>query len=112
MFARTQRSALLGCGFAAGHDLRRATSWRRCATWAIAPYTEKDFTTWPSYAAFSNAIPFRAQSYTLLGDGLTPDITNAMKARLAGGDLCVMSFPLWRPYFDSPGRFDLLTNTD
>ncbi|MFH0939524.1 MAG: hypothetical protein V1899_09630 [Planctomycetota bacterium] len=41
-----------------------------CATLADVPYTQTDYSTWPPYQSFVNAMPFRALTYTRLGDGL------------------------------------------
>lgn len=79
-----------------------------CGTLSDWPYSETDYTTWPSYNAFLNGIPYRIQTYTRLGDRVTPAIINAMKSRLAAGDLCVIGFPVYRPTPSTPGLFDLL----
>ena len=83
-----------------------------CSTLADCPFVESDYTTWPSYNAFWSGIPHRIESYTRLGDGLTTGIVNAMKSRLAGGDLCVIGIPVYRPSPSSPGRFDVLDTSD
>ena len=79
-----------------------------CATLADAPYVESDFTTWPSYAAFRDAINYRLQSYTWLGYGLTPGVVASMKSLLAGGELCVMEVPVFRPDANTEGLLERL----
>jgi hypothetical protein len=83
-----------------------------CATLADFPYAESDVTTWPPYTAFRNAIPFRLQSYTWMGDGLTPGIIGAMKSTLAEGELCAIEVPVFRPNANSKGLFERLTLTN
>ncbi len=79
-----------------------------CGTLSDWPYNETDYTTWPPYNAFLNGLPYRIQTYTRLGDRVTPGIINAMKSRLAAGDLCVIGFPVYRPTPSTPGLFDIL----
>ena len=83
-----------------------------CGTLADCPFRDTDSVTWPSYPAFLKGIPWRAQSYTRLGDGTTSGIIDAMRARLASGDLCVIGLPIYRATASTPGRFDLLSPTD
>ena len=83
-----------------------------CATLADSPYIDSDFTSWPSYTAFRNAIPFRAQSVRRLGDGLTPGIIQAIKTLLAGKELCVIEVPIFSPNAQSKGLFERLDATN
>ena len=83
-----------------------------CATLADFPYVEADHTTWPPYTAFRDAINYRIQSYTWLGYGLTPGVIANMKRVLAGGDLCVIEVPVFKPDANTKGLFERLNSTN
>ena len=83
-----------------------------CATLADFPYVETDYTTWPPYTAFRDAINYRIQSYTWLGYGLTPGVIANMKSVLAGGDLCVIEVPVFKPDANTKGLFERLNSTN
>ena len=83
-----------------------------CATLADFPYIEANHTTWPPYTAFRDAINYRIQNYTWLGYGLTPNVIANMKTMLAGGELCVIDVPVFKPDANTKGLFEWLNPTN
>ncbi|NLE54588.1 MAG: C1 family peptidase, partial [Lentisphaerae bacterium] len=83
-----------------------------CCSLAAMPYNDADYRTWPSAAAFKEAIPYRAESYAYIGHGQMDATLPAVKEILASGDLVVVGIPIYRPDRTTPGRFDLLAAGD
>ena len=75
-----------------------------CANLYDAPYSDTDYTTWPSETAYYNAIRFRSDSAYYIYVGDTAGI-NALKAHIAGGDNAVIGILVW-------GNFDNINNYD
>ena len=74
-----------------------------CATLADFPYVETDYTTWPPYTAFRDAINYRIQNYTWLEYGLILRVIRKHEEVLAGGDLCVIEVPVFKPDANTKG---------
>ena len=71
------------------------------AAWRDMPYDDTDCTTWPSEAAWKNALPYRAQSVASI------DTTNdagirLLKQQLANGDLAVITFSFMENFVTYP----------
>ena len=81
-----------------------------CASWATMPYDQGDWTTWPTEAAWLEALTWRTNaSYSINGSsqaGLT-----AIKQHLANGNVAVTRFPVyWTWYTQYPSNATGINN--
>lgn len=63
-----------------------------CCSWTLKPYSDSDYSTWPSEAAWIEAIPRRTNAFDYIGSswsGATDDDITLIKQRLANGELLV-----------------------
>lgn len=68
------------------------------ATWRDMPYNQADYTTWPSSAAWKNAIAYRAQSAATIDLSSDAGIT-ALKQQLANGDIAVIAMNVYDNFY-------------
>ena len=70
-----------------------------CSSLALAPYQEWDYITWPTEAAWVDALSRRTLgAYALAAD--TPEGLEALKQRLANGRLAVVRFDVYSTFED------------
>jgi len=78
-----------------------------CSSWTLKPYSESDYTSWPTEAAWVNALNNRtSDAYEI--DGSTESGLAAIKQHLANGNLATTSFDVYETYYydyplDNPG---------
>jgi hypothetical protein len=71
-----------------------------CSSWALKPYSAGDWTSWPSEAAWVNALNNRTQTAHFV-DASTSSGLTAAKQHLANGNLAVTDFPVYSVWYDS-----------
>jgi len=79
------------------------------ATWKEMPYTDRDYTTWPSSAAWKSAIAYREQSAGTIDLSKDAGIT-ALKQQLANGDLAVVDLPVTASFDHYPDDYAGVNN--
>jgi C1A family cysteine protease len=67
-------------------------------SWTLKPYSSADYTSWPSEAAWVNALRNRTQSAQFI-DGSTASGLIAIKQHLANGNLAVTSFTVYANFY-------------
>jgi len=71
-----------------------------CSSWALKPYSAGDWTSWPSEAAWVNALNNRTQTAHFTDASTSAGLT-AVKQHLANGNLAVSDFPVYSVWYDS-----------
>jgi len=71
-----------------------------CSSWALQPYSAGDWTSWPSEAAWINALNNRTQTAYYI-DASTSSGLTAVNQHLANGNLAVTDFPVYSVWYDS-----------
>jgi len=67
------------------------------SSWALEPYSELDWTSWPSEAAWVEALQYRTDSSYVI-DGSTPSGLDAIKQQLANGYVVVTDFSVYETW--------------
>ncbi len=81
------------------------------ASWSLMPYDDTDFTTWPTEAAWVEALPRRTQTGQVIGHwntGSTEADLEAIRQHLANGDILVTRTAVYENFYwdyplDAPG---------
>ncbi len=76
-----------------------------CSNWTLKPYSQSDWTTWPSEAAWVQALENRTQTPHVI-DGSTPSGLDTIKQHLANGNLAATDsavFRTWYWYYPADG---------
>jgi len=69
------------------------------SSWTLKPYSSSDYTSWPSEAAWVNAMQNRTQaSYSI--NASNAEGLQALKQHLANGNLAVTSFSVYATFYD------------
>ena len=68
-------------------------------SWTLKPYSSSDYTTWPSEAAWVNAMQNRTQASFSINASTVPQL-DALKQHLANGNLAVASFNVYQTFYD------------
>ena len=71
-----------------------------CSSWALKPYSSGDWTSWPSEAAWVNALNNRTETAHFIDASTSTGLT-AVKQYLANGNLAVTDFPVYADWYDS-----------
>ena len=71
-----------------------------CSSWALKPYSSGDSTSWPSEAAWVNALNNRTETAHFIDASTSAGLT-AVKQHLANGNLAVTDFPVYAAWYDS-----------
>ena len=74
------------------------------ATWQDMPYDQGDYLSWPSQAAWKNALLYRAQSAATIDITTDAGIT-ALKQQLANGDIAVIAFNVTASFDHYPSDY-------
>lgn len=70
-----------------------------CSSWTLKPYLSSDYTSWPSEAAWVDALRNRtARSYSINASDASG--IEAVKQHLANGNLAVTSFMVYRTFYN------------
>jgi hypothetical protein len=69
-----------------------------CSSWSLKPYVVSDWTSWPSEAAWVEALEYRTDTPYVI-DGSTPAGLDAIKQHLANGNLCVTDFDVYNTWW-------------
>lgn len=73
-------------------------------SWTLMPYSQSDWLTWPSEAAWTNALRRRMQTAYVIGDlyenGCSETEFNAIKQRLANGDVVVTDTEVYSNWYN------------
>jgi C1A family cysteine protease len=69
-------------------------------SWTLKPYSAADYTSWPSEAAWVNALQNRTQASQYI-DGSNASGVTAIKQHLANGNLAVTYFPVYRTFYNN-----------
>ncbi len=80
-------------------DIMKHFNYAGCATWAQMPYSDNDYTTWPSEAAWIGAMKNRTQAHYSLPGATDADLVN-IKTQLANGGILVSTtdvYSNWNP---------------
>jgi hypothetical protein len=72
-----------------------------CCSWLTKPYSDSDYTTWPSEAAWVEALNWRTQTGHNI-NGSTPTGLNAIKQHLANGNVAATRFTVYDNWYDYP----------
>ena len=74
-------------------------------SWTLMPYSQSDWLTWPSEAAWTNALRRRMQTAYVIGDlyenGCSETEFHAIKQRLANGDLVVTDTEVYSNWYNN-----------
>ena len=70
-----------------------------CSSWSLKPYSSADWTSWPSEAAWVDALDNRTQAAHWI-DGSTESGLDAIKQYLANGNLAVTDFDVYSTWYD------------
>lgn len=70
-----------------------------CSSWSLKPYSSDDWTSWPSEAAWVDALDNRTQAAHWI-DGSTESGLDAIKQHLANGNLAVTDFDVYSTWYD------------
>jgi hypothetical protein len=70
-----------------------------CSSWSLKPYSSDDWTSWPSEAAWVDALDNRTQEAHWI-DGSTESGLDTAKQHLANGNLAVTSFDVYSTWYD------------
>ena len=71
-----------------------------CCSWTLTPYSESDYTSWPTEAAWVNALNNRtSNAYEI--DGSTESGLAAIKQHLANGDLATTRFDVYETWYET-----------
>jgi len=74
---------------------------RGACSWQSMPYSASDCTSWPSIAAWREAMNYRAQSVAYIFAWSNPaDYIDDMKAHLDSGDAFVMGIPVYSDFYN------------
>ena len=71
-----------------------------CSSWALKPYSAGDWTSWPSEAAWINALNNRTQAANSVDASDTAGLA-AVRQHLANGNLAVTDFSVYSVWYDS-----------
>jgi hypothetical protein len=69
-----------------------------CCSWTLKPYSSGDYTSWPSEAAWINALNRRTSTPHSV-NGYTQSGVDAVKQHLANGDLAVTDFTVYTNFY-------------
>ena len=70
-----------------------------CCSWTLKPYSSGDYTTWPSEAAWINALQNRTQTSQYI-NGSNQSGVDAIKQHLANGNIAVTSFSVYQTWYN------------
>ncbi len=78
-----------------------------CANLVDSPYNDADSTSWPTEAAYSNAIPYRSDSAYFLWVGDSSGI-EVLKALISDSNVVVLGIDVWSTNFDRIVNYDTM----
>jgi len=72
-----------------------------CCSWSTKPYNDADYLSWPTEAAWIEALNWRMQTGHTISGG-TEEGLDAIKQHLANGNVVATSFPVYTNFYQYP----------